>query len=109
MPMTNTKGKQVTTVQMLGAPSEIAAAAEKLYDENYRKEYAKKHPGEYVAINVEDGKAYVAKFAEDALQKAREASPHGIFHLIRIGSPSTFKGSQVGGYDWCWRALRQPG
>ena len=107
--MTNSKGKKVTTSHMLGAPSEIAAAAEKIYDDKYKKEYAKKHTGEYVAINIQDSQAYVAKFAEDALREARKASPHGIFHLIRIGSQSTFKGSQVGGYDWCWRPLRQPG
>lgn len=91
-------------------PSKIAAAAEKIYNERYQAEYEKDHVGKFVAIDVQDGAAYLGEFPENALQRARKQAPNGVFHLIRIGSPGAFRVSYVGEHatNWNW-TLRPAG
>ena len=68
-------------------PAEIATAAEKIYDEKYRREFERKFHDHHVVIDVKTGEAYRARWPEDAIEAANEAAPKGLFHLIRIGSP----------------------
>ena len=85
--------------------SKIAEAAECIYKERYQEEYERNHKGEYVAIDVMKGGAYVDESPGGALERARKAAPHGVFHLIRIGSDSAFKATRLGGgtqEDWLW-------
>ncbi len=91
-------------------PGKIADAAEKIYEERYRKEFEETHSGQFVVIDVKSGEAYQGEFAEDALKVARERSPHGVFHLIRVGSPGAFRVSYVGQRtaSWNW-TLRSTG
>ncbi|MCY3954688.1 MAG: hypothetical protein OXF47_01675 [Nitrospira sp.] len=70
---------------------EIAARAEAIYEKQYKQKYEKKNPGSYVVINIQNKKAYVGEFAEKLLQRAREEDQYGVFHLMRVGSPTTFK------------------
>ena len=97
------------TASVFGAPDQIANAAEAFYEANHKEILEKDHSGEFVAIDVQNEKVYVDEFAYLALQKARKRCPHGIFHLIRIGSPSTFKGGRLGHHEYGWRVLRQAG
>ena len=92
-------------VENLTDPAEIARTAEGIYAEKYQKQFEKEHKGEFVAIDVLDGEAYLGQFAEKALLAARENAPHGVFHLIRVGAPGAFRVSYVGSTDsanWRW-------
>ena len=94
----------------LNSPNKIAAEAERIYNEQFKDRFEHDHKGQFVVIDVQDGQAYLGKFAEDALQEAREKAPYGIFHLIRIGAPTASKTSYVGNHDnaWDW-SLRRAG
>ena len=72
-------------------PEKIAQAGEQIYDERYRKDYEARYPGQFVAIDTTTGAAYPAQFPELALESAKKASPHGVFHLIKVGSPGAYK------------------
>ena len=100
------KGSSAT----LSSPNKIAAEAERIYNEKFKGEFEQTHKGQFVVVDVQDGQAYLGKFAEDAIQKAREKAPYGIFHLIRIGSPTASKNSYVGNHGdaWDW-SLRRAG
>ena len=94
----------------LNSPNKIAAEAERIYNKKFRDRFEEAHKGQFVVIDVQDGQAYLGKFAEDALQDAREKAPYGIFHLIRIGALTSSKNSYVGNHGdaWDW-SLRRAG
>ena len=77
-------------------PVEIRPVAEAIYAERYQQECERSHIGEFVVINVTDGSADIARFPEDALQRALKRVPDGVFYLIRIGSSSAFRTKSVG-------------
>ncbi len=68
-------------------PSEIAKAAEEIYNSNHKERLEKSNSGE---------------FAEDALGDAREKAPNGVFHSIRIGSPGAFRVGYVRQQETSW-------
>jgi hypothetical protein len=72
-------------------PKEISERGEQIYTRLYRAEYEQKYLGEYVAINLADESSTLGKTASEALAEAKRKSPHGFFHLIRVGHPSTFE------------------
>ena len=74
----------------LVSTSEIVEKAEKIYAERHRQACERDHLGAYAVIDLTDGAIYIGEFAEIAFEKAKESSPKGIFHLIRIGAPSAF-------------------
>ncbi len=76
-------------------PVKLAEAAEAIYNVRYRESLAASHPGQFVVIDMNDEEAYVGEFPEEALKKAKEKAPDGVFHLIRIGAPGAFKVSYV--------------
>ena len=67
-------------------PFEIVRAGERIYEERYKDDLERSHLGQFVAINIRDGKAYCGRYAEDALQEAEDKAPYGVFHLIHVGS-----------------------
>jgi hypothetical protein len=69
----------------------IAARGEEIYDRLYRADFEAKWLGRYAAVDIESEQAIVEDFPEAALAKARASHPHGIFYLVRIGSPGAFK------------------
>lgn len=89
-------------------PVKIAEAAERIYKERYLEVMERTHRGEHVAIDVRTGEAFVGKYAEQAIMKAREQAPYGVFHLIRIGGRTTlgarFIGHQHPNWDWTLRS-----
>jgi len=72
-------------------PRIIAEAGEKIYAEKYRADFEARHMGQFVAIDVSTGQAFLGPTAEAALSGARQASPGGIFHLIRVGQAGAFR------------------
>jgi hypothetical protein len=88
----------------LNNPKAIAEAGERIYREKFQAAYETEHLGEYVAINVGKGTAFVGTTPEAAFELARKDDMQGIFHLIRVGYAGAFQLSyQYGRYgtqDW---------
>jgi len=89
----------------LSDPRSVADAGERIYKERYQEEFERTHLGQFVAIDVLSEKPYVAETPDEALEKARNISPHGIFHLIKIGSTGAFQVSHSLNVrrDWVFR------
>lgn len=89
----------------LSDPRSVAEAGEKIYKEKFREKFEKTHAGQFVAIDVLSEESYIAETPDGAFEKARNASPHGIFHLIKIGSSGAFSVSHSSGVrpDWVFR------
>ena len=85
-------------------PVHIAKEAERIYKEKYQEEYEDKYDGKFVAIDIESEIAYLGDHPENALQKAREGSSFGVFHLIRVGASGAFNMGYVAENetDWNW-------
>jgi hypothetical protein len=73
----------------------IAAKGSDIYERKYRTEFERHHNGAFVAIDINSEAAYLADLPEDALSKARTASPEGLFFLLRVGSAAAFKRRQM--------------
>ena len=89
--------------KVLDSPGRIAEEGQRIYEEKHKADLEQDHFGKYIAIDVLTGCFYMDKFPEMAVEKAQNQAPHGIFHLIRIGSPSAFKvsfGSRHGIWNW---------
>ena len=91
------RAQEMTTEQLnLTIPARIAEKAESIYAEKYKRKMEASHEGEFVAIDVLTGGCHLGETAGQALQTARETSPNGVFHLIRVGSLGAFSSS----YGW---------
>ena len=88
----------------VSTPDKIAREANRIYDENYRKDYERDYKGKYVAIDVRTGRAYLDSSSDGALIKARGEAPYGVFHLIRVGFRSAFKATSFAERhdNWIW-------
>ena len=88
----------------MSSPTKIAEAADRIYGEKFKEGYERDHKGKYVVIDVSTEAAYLGDSSDDALANAREASPHGVFHLIRVGSRSAFKATRSVKHqdNWLW-------
>ena len=75
----------------LGSLDAIAAKAQEIYDQNFKEEFERLYPGQYVAVDVNSEKAYPHENSAGALDSARKDEPHGLFHLIRVGTKDAFK------------------
>jgi len=97
------------TLKDLNSLDKIAEEGERLYQDRHKERLEREASGQFVAIDVGNGEAYVGEFPETALQRAKEANPRGIFHLIRIGAPGAFRVSYAGTkrHDFWKRPLRQ--
>ena len=88
-------------------PQQVAETGQKIYQARYQQEYERLHSGKFVAIDVKSETPYIGDTASDALQTALAASPRGVFHLIKIGSPGAFKVSYSpkpdANVDWNFR------
>jgi hypothetical protein len=72
---------------LMPLPREIAEKGDGIYKAKYKRIYEKRFFGQYVAIDLETGEAFVAPNAAAAIQSAQTTSKEGaLFHLIRIGS-----------------------
>lgn len=89
-------------IRALTNPQEIASAGERIYKEKYRAAYEEEHAGQFAAIDVTTGHAYLAKFPEEAIETAKKSSPNGLFHLIKIGAPGAFRVSRASNANSNW-------
>ena len=91
----------------LGSPDQIAREAERIYDE-LDDEITAGHEGEFMVVSVRTGKVYISPSSAEAFRLGREAEPNGLFHLVRIGATSAFKGSFTVRHDdrWEWPLRR---
>ena len=78
-------------LSQLDSAEKIAAAGEEIYRRLHQERLEAERPGQFVAVDVSTEEAYVAELSVDALQTARASAPTGVFHLIRIGSPTAFQ------------------
>jgi hypothetical protein len=70
---------------------DIAQAGQKIYDEKYRSECERNHAGQFVAIDVNTERAFIAPGPEEAVEAAQAAEPEAVLHLIRVGARGAFK------------------
>lgn len=71
-------------------PNAIAKVGEEIYG-TLRTELESAEHGKFVAINIETRKYYLGDNPEESLEKAKQAEPNGIFHLVRVGYPGAFR------------------
>jgi hypothetical protein len=69
----------------------VAECGERIYRKRYKAEYERSKSGQFLAIDVEGERVFVADTPEDALQAALDAIPQGRFHLIQVGATAVFK------------------
>ncbi|UVT20093.1 MAG: hypothetical protein H8K03_20330 [Nitrospira sp.] len=69
----------------------IAERGEQIYAERFQAEYEQHYSGQYVVIDILTKSAYVAAFQEEAINKAKAIAPNGLFHLVRIHTPTLFE------------------
>lgn len=77
--------------RLITNPQQVVEEGNRIYAEKYKKELEGTSTGQFVAIDISTEEAYVAPFAEEALEKAKELAPNGLFHLIKIGAPAAFR------------------
>lgn len=68
----------------------IAEKGRRIYSETLSKEYEGQFDGQFLAIDVANGQAYLGEYPEDALELAKEHNPYGDFYLVKIGAEATF-------------------
>lgn len=64
--------------------AKIAREGSVIY-ERVRKDYETEHLGEFLAIEIESGKVYLAPNSADAMVAARAAHPEKVFYVVKIG------------------------
>jgi len=69
----------------------IAEKGEQIYRERYQAEYEGKHPGKFVAILIDSGRAYVAGTAVEAMKAAQRADPDGFYYLLKVGADAAYR------------------
>jgi hypothetical protein len=83
--------REVKMEPNLNDPKAISDAGERIYDERYRQDYERDYPGQFVAVDVLSGNATLGGTSSEALLKARQQYPKGVFHLIRVGHAGAFE------------------
>jgi hypothetical protein len=69
----------------------VVREGERIYAEKYKEKYEAAFSDQFAAIEINSGKAFVAQYPEDAIEKARTQIKGGVVHLVRIGSPSAYQ------------------
>jgi hypothetical protein len=65
---------------------QISDKGDGIYKDKYKRIYEKRYFGQYVAIDLETGAAFVAPNATAAMRSAQNTGKQGaLFHLVRIG------------------------
>lgn len=80
-----------TTKQPLSL-EEISRFGEKFYTERLKEKLEKENLGQYVVIDVEQGKYYIDSDRLVAIEKATKELGNKLFYIVQIGSaqhPST--------------------
>lgn len=78
------------TAVSFSSPTAIAAEGERIYQECFKRDYEARFADQFAAIDVRSGKAYVAPYAEDAIDKALASCSAALLHLVQVGAPSAY-------------------
>jgi hypothetical protein len=62
----------------------IVSEGSKIYEE-IKDQYESSHKGEFLAIEIETKKAYLASSSAEAMVAARSENPGKIFYVMKIG------------------------
>lgn len=81
----------ITSASQLSNLHELAEKGEKIYQEKYRTAYEARYPGQYVAIDLDSGVAYLGTSLAEAMMRGRSASPDSLFHMMKIGAPAVYR------------------
>ncbi len=84
----------------LTQPDRLAEAGERFYRERLQALLEPEQTGQFVAIEPETGRYFVAHSGLEALQTARRALPESLFYLKRIGYDYVNK---IGGRSLRWQ------
>ncbi len=81
--------------QTIPVPGRLSEAGKRVYEERLKAVLEPNHIGEFVAIEPESGRYFLADTAVEALVTARDAMPHSFFFLARVGYPAAHR---IGGH-----------
>lgn len=86
--------KRPSTVSSKSA-SAIAAKGEDLYARRFAREF-EHYRGKYLAIDVDNERAYLADSPRQALALAQTTNPQGSFHIVKIGFEGLYRVASYG-------------
>ena len=70
----------------MSLPHEIFDKGDGIYKDRYKRIYEKRYFGQYVAVDLETGAAFVAPNATAAIRSAQTTGKEGaLFDLVKIG------------------------
>jgi hypothetical protein len=72
------------------SPEAIAERGKRLYAEKYQADYERQFLGQYAAIDVISGDAFVADRPETATRNAERAGHSAPLYLLRIGHAGVY-------------------
>ena len=64
---------------------DVARRGWSLYEQQIRPEVEPEHEGRFLVLDVDSGRYVVADDELEALDRAREEMPAGVFYLVRVG------------------------
>lgn len=82
----------ISAAEVFVDAAKSAEAGDRIYEERWRQQYEPARNGEFVAIDIQTGEAFLGKEAVGALEQASAANPGSFFHLIRVGSDAAYHG-----------------
>ena len=71
-------------------PQAISEAGTRIYVTKYKAEYEARYRDQFVAINLLDQSATLGATVNEALTKAENLHPDGLFHVIRVSHRTAF-------------------
>ena len=83
--------REVEMATNLNDPKAISDAGERIYHDRYKQDYERQYPGQFVAIDILGGSATLGSTTSEALLRAKQQHPNGVFHLIRVGHAGAFE------------------
>ena len=72
-------------------PKAMSKRGLEIYREKYQAEFEANQRSKFAAIDLQTGAASLGDHADEALEKARAANLHGMFHLVKVGFPAAFR------------------
>ncbi|HUE74127.1 MAG TPA: hypothetical protein VMP01_24815 [Pirellulaceae bacterium] len=65
-----------------------AQQAERLYDQQLRRQLEISHPNAFIAIEPDSGDYFLGRTLSEAVGAARQQHPDRLVHAMRIGHPA---------------------
>lgn len=78
-------------MEKIKADSTIAEEGQRLYDRELRSFLEPDRDGQFVAIEPESGRYFLAETGIQALRAAKNEMPDRLFYLVRVGSDTTYR------------------